>query len=236
MYKNVLVFYSRLPINSVDGKTRIGNEINNQQLASRFNRALINDMLAEYNPFLEDEYDLVFYYDGDLSEFRTRYKYNIRRYVRAFSNDVKVGMTHIHGRMAQEYEKVIIVGSDIPLLTKSVIKNAFAQLGTYKSVMVPVDDGGYGLFGATEYVDIYDKVTNYNSRSEGYNLAEETRVELKKQNISLYNYDSLFDVDSVADIQRLYKEITKNHALKPEYFYLQRTFEILERQRKEFNI
>lgn len=237
MYKNVLVFYSRLPISGIEGKTRIGKEIDNQKLASKLARALINDMLAEYNPFLEDEYDLVYYYDGDLDNFRSRYKYNVRRYLQGLSSDVKVGMTHAHGIMARHYENIIIVGSDIPGITKQTIKHAFKKLETENdAVIVPVVDGGYGLFGTRGAFTRYGDIENYDSSTQGYNLAQETIQLLEGEGASVYTFPEKIDIDTVADVQTLYAGITAHDNLRPEYMYLQKTFELLKKHKKEFKL
>lgn len=237
MNKNVVVFYSRLPLSDMQGKTRIGKELKNQKIASQLARAMINDMLAEYNPFLEDEYDFVYFYAGDIKKFRTRYKYNIRRFIFDRSKgDVRTGMMSVHGMMAHDYENIIIVGSDIPMITKSMIKDGFRNLEKNDVVLAPVVDGGYGMVGSTGFIDLYSAIRNFDSRSEGYDLYNQTVKLLDEKGLDHSSTQVLRDIDSLADVQNLYNSITQNGDLRPEYLYLTKTFSVLNKYKKEFSL
>ena len=45
------------------------------------------------------------------------------------------------------YQKIIIIGSDLPDLNSDLIKNAFTKLTLYDYVIGPSEDGGYYLLG-----------------------------------------------------------------------------------------
>jgi glycosyltransferase A (GT-A) superfamily protein (DUF2064 family) len=188
-------------------------------------------MLAEYNPFLEDEYDVVYFYGGDLAKFRSRYKYNIRRYIPALTDNVQAGMLYIHARLSRDYDKIIIVGSDIPGITKGTIKQAFAALDDHDAVMVPVADGGYGLIGMNGFIDIYSDIEQWDSSQDDYAVANETQKILEQHHKIVKRLPEQFDIDHVADIKKLYAQITQNEQLRPEYFYLQRVFDWLKKNK-----
>ena len=51
----------------------------------------------------------------------------------------------------QTHKKVVIIGSDCPLLTDKIINEAFEKLDEYAFVIGPATDGGYYLLGMNQF-------------------------------------------------------------------------------------
>ena len=51
----------------------------------------------------------------------------------------------------QQYQKVVIIGSDCASLTPAIIQEAFDQLEQHPFVIGPASDGGYYLLGMTHF-------------------------------------------------------------------------------------
>lgn len=237
---HALVFYSRLPTHDLRGKTRIGHELNDQRLASSLARALILDMLAEYNPAPNDVYDLIFFYRGDISDWARKDYYNVSQYIEGtFSgNSVGEGMNYIHQRMIKEYDTVSIVGSDIIALNKERLVTCITSLAseTYDASIVPVEDGGYGFIGFNKYIDVYTPIANWESRTDGYKLFDETLYLLEKKGQNVYIHEKLCDIDYLSDVQFIFDLVTNKGILKPEFNYLKNTHQILSNHANEFKL
>ncbi|MEM7102213.1 MAG: TIGR04282 family arsenosugar biosynthesis glycosyltransferase [Bacteroidota bacterium] len=93
------------------------------------------------------------------------------------------------------YDKVVIIGSDCPLLTPEIINQAFESLNQHKVVFGPANDGGYYLLGMTEMVD---SIFNNKPWSTPL-LLDITCKELENQSISYALLEELPDVDHEED-------------------------------------
>ena len=136
-------------------------------------------------------------------------------------------MNYIHKKLSKKYKKIIIVGSDIPLINKQTITNTFKKLETSNIVISPTEDNGYGLIAANNYYDLYSDITNWESRSEGYNLIDETKNIIQQKNLTLHENPQVFDIDYIEDVQKLWEIINQNGKLNPKYAYLQRTYKTI---------
>ncbi len=214
MNNTVIVLYARLPSPDMVGKTRVGNAIENQNLANGLALALILDAYDRYKP-VDSEYDFVWYYRGDLFDIDTQAFPAITKWIKQPEGDIGVGMKTIHKQLSETYEKVIIVGSDIPLISRAVIGDVIAALDTHDVAIAPVADGGYGLLGARQYTDLYSDISNWESGTSGYHLVEDTTALCTAQNITLWQYEpTLFDIDYPADLVLLYKKLTDSPELE----------------------
>ena len=87
------------------------------------------------------------------------------------------------------YEKVILIGTDIPQIHPETLKNAFDNLGGKDIVIHPTFDGGYYLIGMKKEYDSIWKIERY-----GTNTAVG----------QMY-----YDVDDKGDLYHLYEDIEK---------------------------
>ena len=99
----------------------------------------------------------------------------------------------------KEYEKVVIVGTDCPLLNQSVISQAFQYLDETPAVINPADDGGYVLLGLKK---VDEKI--FNSVDWGTStVAEQTYIRLSELKWQYSLLPSLWDVDIPEDLIKL---------------------------------
>jgi uncharacterized protein len=126
--------------------------------------------------------------DGDLGE----------RMLRAFDS----ALEHI--------ERVIIIGADCPALTAKHIQNAAKALDNADVVLMPAEDGGYVLIGATRtHAKMFDGIT-WGTAS----VLVEQRRKLDVCGLTFIETDTLWDVDRPEDLPRV-------KSLKPplEFFW-----------------
>ncbi|MEH6347953.1 MAG: TIGR04282 family arsenosugar biosynthesis glycosyltransferase [Bermanella sp.] len=95
--------------------------------------------------------------------------------------------------------KVIIVGSDCPVIKPSHLQEVAEKLNSSDHVFIPAEDGGYVLIAANEvFSPIFE-----NMPWGGDQVMVQTRDKLSKANKTVLYLSSLWDVDRPDDYQRL---------------------------------
>jgi rSAM/selenodomain-associated transferase 1 len=93
----------------------------------------------------------------------------------------------------------ILVGSDCPLLDRSLLLGAATALTGEPVVFVPAEDGGYALVGCRGVVpDCFDGIA-----WGGPGVMSETRHRLARCGARWTELESVWDVDTPADLARL---------------------------------
>jgi len=103
---------------------------------------------------------------------------------------------------ADGFERVVIIGSDLPDLSRDVLRRAFNALDTHRVVLGPAADGGYYLLGMTEMIaGIFDGVPWSTPR-----VLDETLARLRAAGIRVAMLETLADVDEAADLPAGWRE------------------------------
>lgn len=95
---------------------------------------------------------------------------------------------------------VVIVGADIPGIDRGCIARAFAALGDHEAVFGPAPDGGYWAVGLKRARAV-SPLFLADVRWSGPDALADSVATLKSARIAMV--DTLADVDTVADLQRL---------------------------------
>lgn len=95
------------------------------------------------------------------------------------------------------YNNIVLIGSDLPDISESILTNAFEILKTKDSVFGPAEDGGYYLVGMKQ---LYNCVFDNKAWSTS-NLLNHTIQELKSQSISIQLLETLNDIDTFEDLK-----------------------------------
>ncbi|HEY4345056.1 MAG TPA: TIGR04282 family arsenosugar biosynthesis glycosyltransferase [Parvibaculum sp.] len=99
---------------------------------------------------------------------------------------------------------VVIIGSDIPDISRRHIADAFERLGTADAVFGSSEDGGYWLVGLRRrprIVEIFGEVR----WSSEYALAD-TRRNVEASGLSIATLETLRDIDTGGDYERWRRE------------------------------
>jgi hypothetical protein len=102
---------------------------------------------------------------------------------------------------SMEYERVILIGSDIPDLPRTVIAEAFKALETNEITVGPARDGGYYLIGfrdKTFVPEVFDNI-----RWGGKQVLKTTLHRVEKIGCSVHLLPAWSDVDMLADVMAL---------------------------------
>jgi rSAM/selenodomain-associated transferase 1 len=97
----------------------------------------------------------------------------------------------------QGYEKVILIGSDLPEISPSIIQEGFDKLEKSEVVFGPAEDGGYYLIGMKKP----RKFIFENKPWSETGLLEITLDELGKQDVSFSLLQTLNDIDTFEDLK-----------------------------------
>lgn len=93
-------------------------------------------------------------------------------------------------------EKVIIIGTDIPELSKELLKDAFSALDKSDVALGPSKDGGYYLLGIKQmYSELFDGI-EYSTSS----VFSDTIKRIKELGLSYHLLPVLSDVDTEEDL------------------------------------
>lgn len=115
-----------------------------------------------------------------------------------------------HWTRDQGYKKSIIIGSDSPQVSLAVVNRAQAALDDADVVLGPADDGGYYLLAMSHPYDVFSNIPMSTP-----SVAQMTIAAAERQGLQVRIIDSLFDVDELADLQRLDQQLHANRTLAP---------------------
>lgn len=113
----------------------------------------------------------------------------------------------------QGYENIIIIGSDLPNITREIIETGFEKLTDNSLVFGPADDGGYYLLGMSQMTHSVFENKPWSQST----LLKLTLQELNGQERSYSLLETLNDIDTYEDL--IHSDFYKNN---------QRTQEIIE--------
>jgi len=96
------------------------------------------------------------------------------------------------------YEKIILIGSDLPDISEQIIKNSMDALKQNDVVFGPAEDGGYYLIGLTK---MHTFIFDHKPWSQSH-LLEITLNELKKHQLKVSLLKTLNDIDTFEDLKK----------------------------------
>jgi rSAM/selenodomain-associated transferase 1 len=103
---------------------------------------------------------------------------------------------------SEGFERAILIGSDLPDLAPSVLKEAMASLAKHDVVIGPASDGGYYLIGFHKHT-LMPRVFHGMSWSTE-TVFQKTMAILKNSALSIAQAPTWNDVDTVEDLRALY--------------------------------
>jgi rSAM/selenodomain-associated transferase 1 len=114
-------------------------------------------------------------------------------------DDLGARMHSAFARVCDEgFARCVLVGSDVPQLALTTVERAFAALDTADLVLGPACDGGYYLIAARRPLDVFTGIAWGTDT-----VLAATRQRAAKLRLTVELLDEDFDVDEVADLERL---------------------------------
>ncbi|MBU2560795.1 MAG: TIGR04282 family arsenosugar biosynthesis glycosyltransferase [Nanoarchaeota archaeon] len=199
---NALVLFAKFP-EPGKVKKKIGQVIGMENSA-KLCEAFIKDLIDDNN---DRDYDLYLSFIGHehKEQYRTLFPHAILYVQRGMNLGENMHCTFED--LLDDYEKVVIIGCDVPNLSYDMIVRAFNALSSYDVVIGPAEDGGYYLIGMKKAHDIF-KGLHFGTELL---LDEQVRV-VKEKGLTFVLLDKLPDVDTVDELKYLKKTLKREDA------------------------
>lgn len=114
-------------------------------------------------------------------------------------------MAHAFEKALKDAKDVVIIGSDTPHLPQRTISQAFRALDHQDLVLGPAEDGGYYLIGLSKPAPrLFDSIS-WSTPS----VFKDTMAQAEKLDLPTALLHPLYDIDTSADLIRLWEELQK---------------------------
>ena len=192
MSKNLLIIFTRNPeLGKV--KTRLAKDVGDKNALSIYKTLLQKTEQTVSNTI----YDKAIYYSKSISTNDIWDDNVYRKYKQEGSNLGERMFNSFTNAFNQNYDKVLIIGSDLFHLKAQHIDKAFDALNKHDFVLGPAHDGGYYLLGMKSLYSSVFKNKNWGTST----VFIETMNDLKDQ--SVYLLETLNDIDVYDDLKRI---------------------------------
>lgn len=102
----------------------------------------------------------------------------------------------------QDYNKIVIIGTDCPHLNPEIILNAFAYLDLHDVVIGPAEDGGYYLLGMKQlHPQLFENISWSTDA-----VLTETQITCDDLQLDYYLLPTLKDIDEEKDLVHFKRE------------------------------
>lgn len=177
-------------------KTRLASTTNSK-FAVNIYRAISENIFCELDKLDEDIDVLVFYSTIDNVEKITSWVGRQFHYKAQTGLDLGEKMSNaFESTFSQNFLSSIIIGSDVPDITSSIIMDAFNNLENNDVVISPSDDGGYSLLGLKNM----HKELFQNIRWSSKHVLNETLKTINDMKLKLSLLESLNDIDTEEEL------------------------------------
>lgn|SRR5690554_1383423 len=196
MKDKALILFTRIPkLGRI--KTRLEPFLGKEQCV-KLQTAFIKDI---YDKLKDKDMDIIISYteEGDLDVLRG-IAGSDARLIKQVGPDIGDKMRNAIKKVLSEYKRVVLIGSDIPLLEKSDIETAFQVLETRDMVISPTYDGGYYLIGMKkDHPEVFG--IQYSTSS----VFEETVERIRMLGKSYQRGSLQLDIDDKEDFLKLHR-------------------------------
>lgn len=109
--------------------------------------------------------------------------------------DLGARMRTAFERALSEHDRVVLIGSDCPLLDLPRVRWAFAALRDHDAVFTPTEDGGYSLIGLRRAIESLFTDVRWSSDS----VMQTSRTRLQSAGLSWAESPTSWDIDEPKD-------------------------------------
>lgn len=216
--KNALIVFTRIP-EAGHTKTRMMPYFTEKE-CENLHRCFLEDINSEIKKI---DIDLFICYTSnsrDVSEVINIFGESAK-YFPQIGEDIGIRMKNsIDFVFNIGYEKVVLIGTDVPEISSITIKNAFFELEKKDLVFGKTFDGGYYLVGMKKMIKDVFEVKSY-----GHNHVFEDTLKKLENKYEIGYVNTLNDMDDKEDIKSLYRRYcpeefySKNNFIKGEFLY-----------------
>lgn len=104
--------------------------------------------------------------------------------------------------LRQGPESALIIGSDCPVITPQLVRRCIQALKGYELVLLPAEDGGYGLIGCQKPHHDTLSMLFENMPWGTAQVLEKTRAAAAKAQLRMQELETIWDIDTPDDLAR----------------------------------
>lgn len=179
-------------------KTRLAQNMGDE-FAYKFYESCVNYTLSEINKIDSKNIEVNLFFSSLAPEKKIE-KWNEEKFNIYEQNGIDLGermQNAFRTIFNNSCKKAIIIGTDLPDISQTIIYNSFALLDRYDVVIGPSNDGGYYLLGMKEYYpQIFDEI-----KWSTNEVLKSTLDKLLKEKIKTKIIDELIDIDTKDDLE-----------------------------------
>ena len=194
--KQAIIIFSRLPIGS-ETKTRLASLLNEQQ-REILHVAMWADIFSEVMN-LSGKINIFLYWtgSGDINNYKKFIPENFILRQQTGGNLGEKMNNAMREIFYTGYNRVVLIGSDIPSVRHENIERAFDSLNHSDVVIGPSEDGGYWLIGMKKFIP-----DSFNISKWGNSSVLNSTIKKLNDSGTIYNLaDTLQDLDTPDDIK-----------------------------------
>jgi uncharacterized protein len=215
--KSLIIFIKTPKLDHV--KTRLAGDIHSRDVLELY-KAFLKDLDHRFNK--REEYTTWYaiapehYDDGVLSRLVRMDNHFIQD-----GHDQGARMNHAFSYLSNmDFQKMVLIGGDIPEITNEIIYQAFSALDDNNCVLGPTSDGGYYLIGLRHpEPGIFQDITWSSEK-----VLQQTIIQLQKLAKKTRLLIHLNDVDTLDDLRQVYSNLAtqeKDSANFPRFTWQQ---------------
>ena len=210
---NALILFTRVPVPG-QTKTRMMPYYTPEQCAE-FHCYCVKDIVKAA---VNVDAEIIVSYTGGKSDVLKTIISDAACYCEQVGDDLGERMYDaIEKAFGMGYEKVVLVGTDVPELRAETIDSAFETLDSKDLVIGPTEDGGYYLIGMKTACKAAFNVKKYSTTS----VFEETVKSIEEDGKSIAVVDTYTDIDEPDDLlgfrQRMRSDVRLRHSNTAKY-------------------
>ncbi|MFC1742332.1 TIGR04282 family arsenosugar biosynthesis glycosyltransferase [Nanoarchaeota archaeon] len=207
---NALIIFAKFPAPGTV-KKEIGKVLG-METSAKLCEAMINDLIEEHE---DRDYDLYLSFIGH--EHKEQYRKMFPHAILYVQRGTNMGenVYSAFEDLLDDYEKVVLIGCDVPQLKQENIIKAFNALDHYDAVIGPAEDGGYYLIGLKHPHNIFEGM-HWGKED----LLDQQQELMRQKKLTFVRLDPLPDIDTVEELRHLKGTLKKDNA--------PRTFEFMQ--------
>ncbi|WP_157152919.1 TIGR04282 family arsenosugar biosynthesis glycosyltransferase [Brachyspira murdochii] len=199
MKSNAFIIFTRIPI-AGKTKTRLQTKLTPDECAD-IHKCFLKDIYKEMIGLKEYNIDIIVSYnpEGDFNILKEIFNNDVN-YIKQEGNNLNEKIYNsIKEVLSLGYDKCVLIGADIPEITKENIIDAFNILSDNDFVFGESFDGGYYLVGMNKYSDIILRADS--------GILKDILLFIEKNNFKYSVIEKKHDIDEYEDLLSLSERI-----------------------------
>lgn len=218
MNKNALLLFIKAPILG-KVKTRLQPQLTQKQ-SLRLYKAFVEDLMCRLKYSTLFDLHIFFYPENSLSMINNWLEGDYHFHSQIGKNLGQKMSNAFEWAFDNNYEKAILIGSDIPTLTTLKIEKAYGKLDQHDLVIGPSEDGGYYLIGMKKYLPQLFRNIPWSTNIVLDNTLKRANVD----NLLSFQLPHENDIDFFEDALHLWEKINSD-----ESYHQTKTYEALKK-------